>query len=206
MIRRTRALIVLSVLAIAAVAVALEVSTATQPTSKPAAKPAAAKIPDLCRDAIEPYHPGAERARFFRAAGKDSQLAKTEFDASGKAADPFVRVFDSYAVMTAYDKNGNGVIDWFEVEAYRNDFRKRVVAAFDADKDKKLRGPERDAANIALAKGKMLPVAPKPDPGGVIMAAPETGNNSSTPGARRQTTSSLQRAHCRPATPRTAGG
>ncbi len=125
----------------------------------PAATQQADKIPDLCRNAIDPYLSIAERSRFFRAAGVDNELSKEEFAADSKRRRSFVRSFDRWELMIHFDKNANKTLDWFEADRYRREVRRQVLAAFDADRDKKLTGPERDAANKALAAGK-LPTTP----------------------------------------------
>jgi len=118
-------------------------------------------VKDLCQDCVDPYNPGAERGRFFKAAGADNELDAKEFETDKARADGFVRTFDTWAGMLAFDKNQGKTIDWFEADAYRRDVRNRVLGAHDADKDGQLAGAERDAANLALAGGK-LPAAPKP--------------------------------------------
>ena len=116
---------------------------------------APATVPDLCQAAVDPYDVGEERTRFFQAAGADNELSEKEFaDVAGKDG-AFVRSFDTWAGLRAFDKNGNGTIDWFEADAYRLDLRKRMLAAFDADRDGRLTGAERDAANRALAAKKI---------------------------------------------------
>jgi Ca2+-binding EF-hand superfamily protein len=113
--------------------------------------------------AVDPYQPGVERAAFFKAAGVDNELDAKEFAAASKAAGgpnartagAFVRPFDDFNAMLAFDKNNNGTIDWFEAEAYRQDVRRRVLAAFDANRDGWLTGRERSAANEMLSAGKL---------------------------------------------------
>lgn len=102
---------------------------------------------------VYPYVPQTERGRFFRAAGKDNELSAEEFAAAAKKKDGFPRAFDSWKAILAFDRNGNGSIDWFEADAYRRDLRKRVLAACDADKDGRLTGKEIAAAADALRKG-----------------------------------------------------
>jgi hypothetical protein len=97
----------------------------------------------------------AERARFFKVAGKDNEIDAGEFDRDKAAGGGFVRKFDTWAGMLAFDKNSNKTFDWFEANAYRSDIRRRVLEAFDSDKDKKLAGKEREAANRALAAGRI---------------------------------------------------
>jgi Ca2+-binding EF-hand superfamily protein len=141
-------------LATVAVAVAAE-SKPTGPASpKPAVKPLP-KPPEVMKDAVEPFHPPKERGRFFTATGPDSEMSADEFAATRGKKDSFVRVFDSFKAMSRFDRNSNKTIDWFEAKAYREDIRKRVLLAFDADKDGKLKGPERDKANRLLATGKV---------------------------------------------------
>jgi Ca2+-binding EF-hand superfamily protein len=116
---------------------------------------AAPPVKDICKDCVDPYVPTAERARFFKVAGKDNEIDTKEFDAAKAAGGGFVRKFDAWAGMLAFDKNSNKTLDWFEADAYRSDIRRRVLAAYDGDKDKKLAGKEREAANRALAAGKV---------------------------------------------------
>ena len=78
---------------------------------------------DIVKDAIEPYIPGRERARFLRAAGADTELSASEFEAVGAAADSFVRKFDKWAALAQFDRNTNTSIDWFEADAYRRALR-----------------------------------------------------------------------------------
>ena len=115
---------------------------------------------DVCKDCVDPYNPTVERGRFFKAAGADNELDAKEFETDKARAEGFVRKFDTWAGILAFDKNGGKTIDWFEADAYRRDLRKRVLGAYDADKDGHLKDKERDAANLALAAGK-LPAAPK---------------------------------------------
>jgi len=114
-----------------------------------------AKVPDLCNGPIDPYDLGRERSRFLRAAGADNELTGEEFASDAKRPGGFVRKFDRWEGLRAHDRNANKTIDWFEAKAYRLALRTKVLAAFDADKDGRLRGPERDAANRALARGEI---------------------------------------------------
>ena len=116
---------------------------------------AAPRVRDICKDCVDPYVPTAERARFFKVAGKDNEIDAKEFDADKASGGGFVRKFDTWTGMLAFDKNSNKTLDWFETDAYRGDIRRRVLAAYDSDKDKKLAGKEREAANRALAAGKV---------------------------------------------------
>ena len=60
-----------------------------------------------------------ERARFFAAAGPDSELSEKEFYSDRTKGTGYVRKTDSWSAMLRYDKNRNRTIDWFEAEAYR---------------------------------------------------------------------------------------
>lgn len=141
-------------------------SAATKPTTHPAPKPPEAPQPDLLTDAVDPYNPGAQRVVFFQAAGPDSEMDAKEYSADyarGRgarktpAAPPasFARRFDRWSRLLAFDKNGNKTIDWFEADAYRRDLRRRVMAAYDRNKDGRLAGDERSAAIRALSAGRV---------------------------------------------------
>jgi len=78
---------------------------------------------------LPPYNPVAERAKFFKAAGKDSELDAKEFTADqGKDKVNFVRKSDTWSGMRKYDKDKNGTINWFEADAYRRALRKTAQA------------------------------------------------------------------------------
>jgi len=141
-------------LAAAAVAVAAEPKTTESPSTQPAVK-ALPKPPEVMKDAVDPFDPPKERGRFFTATGRDSELSADEFAAARGKKDSFVRVFDAFKAMGRFDRNSNKTIDWFEAKAYREDIRKRVLAAFDANKDGKLKDAERDKANRLLASGRV---------------------------------------------------
>jgi len=111
--------------------------------------------PDMCTGAIDPYLGGAERMRFFIAAGVDNELDAGEFAANASKARSFVRKFDRFEAMLAFDKNRNKTIDWFEADSYRRSVRARVLAAFDKNGNGRLGGAERAAANLALAAGRI---------------------------------------------------
>ena len=131
----------------------------TGPATRPAATAPAVKVRDLCKDAVDPYNPGLERVRFFAAAGVDGEIDAREFEANRKRRDPFVRAFDKWNRIALFDQNRSKTIDWFEADAYRRDIRRRVLKIFDTNKDSRLTGAERGAANRALALG---PVGPAP--------------------------------------------
>jgi len=142
---------------------------ATQPA--PATRPART-APDLLTGGIDPYHGGAERMAFFQAAGVDNEFDADEFAAARKAG-VFVRPYDRWKAMLAFDKNRSATLDWFEAKAYRGDIRRRVLAAFDTDKDGRLAGAERAAANEVLAAGK-VPGEPPARPGKQVHIPDET--------------------------------
>lgn len=128
------------------------------PASLPASRPTTLAYtgPDLCKGVIDPYDDAAERTRFLKAAGVDNELDEQEFAADQKTADGFVRSFDKWKAILAFDKNSNSTIDWAEADAYRQDLRKKVLARYDVNADSKLTGAERDAANRFLAGNLML--------------------------------------------------
>lgn len=127
---------------------------ATQPTTQPTTKPTP-KPPEVLKGAVDPFEAAKERTRFFTAAGPDNELTKEELAAGRGKADSFVRKFDTFEAMLPFDKNANKTIDWFEAAAYRQNLRERVLAEYDANKDGKLTGDERDKANRALAAGRV---------------------------------------------------
>ena len=129
---------------------------APAPAEKPAAK-ALPKPPEVMKGALDPFDAVQERNRFFAATGPDSELSQEEFAASKGQPGAFARAFDTFTAMLPFDKNRNKTIDWFEAKDYRLDLRQRVLAAYDANKDGKLVGLERDKANRALAAGKVPP-------------------------------------------------
>ena len=128
----------------------------TAPAPEPKKVVVATVVPDVLPNAVDPYVPAVERARFFRAAGKDNELTATEFAADRKRISPFVRTFDHWPMLIGFDKNRNKTIDWFEADMYRREVRKKVFEAFDKGKDRRLKGAERTAANAALASEKFL--------------------------------------------------
>ncbi|MCD6364802.1 MAG: hypothetical protein J7M14_02900 [Planctomycetes bacterium] len=129
---------------------------ATRPaTSAPSTRPSRADSYDLCRGAVDPYIPQSQRAKFFRAAGVDNELTAKEFEADRRRARGFIRTFDKWPALLVFDSNANRTIDWFEADAYRRDFRRRILLAFDTDRNGRLVGDERRRANAALASGKL---------------------------------------------------
>ncbi len=114
-----------------------------------------APTPDVLRHAIDPFNSVQQRGSFMRASGVDMELSQAEFEADRKAARGFVRVFDQWSDFARFDANSNGTIDFFEAEKCRFDQRKRVLAAYDTNKDGALTGTERETANKALSAGRI---------------------------------------------------
>jgi len=121
--------------------------------TRPGAASGAARDVDHVADLIDRYRQGGERDRFFKAAGVDGELSREEFAADAKRPDPFVRPYDRWPAAVAHDVNGNGKLDWTEAERYRLAVRKQVMDRFDKDKNGKLTGAERGAANTWLRRG-----------------------------------------------------
>ncbi len=137
-----------------------------------------AAVADLLKDAIDPYQPGSERARFLKASGVDSELDESEFEASAKGEEPFARSFEKWPALLRFDANNNKKLDWFEIDAYRRDLRTRMLAEYDKDKNGSLENAERDEANKALAAGRL----PKATP---LTPAPGAGNAQNPDRPRR---------------------
>jgi len=115
---------------------------------------------DLLKGTIDPYIPGLERAKFLKAAGVDTELDAEEFKANAEVKDGFVRPFDKWSNFMLFDRNRDRKADWFEVNSYRRALGNAVIAKYDKDGNKKLIGPERDAANKDLAAGRVPRVEP----------------------------------------------
>jgi Ca2+-binding EF-hand superfamily protein len=144
---------------------------------------AADEAPDVIKGAVNPYEPGSERTRFLAAAGVDSEMSEDEFKSNATASDAFVRKYDSWSTLKAFDRNANGTIDWFEADAYRRALRSSVLAAYDKDKDGQLNEAEHLAANTDLAAGKVpavsRPSAQRTGPGFPGGDQPRTEGNQS---------------------------
>ncbi len=137
----------------------------------PAAR--AEETPDVLKGVIDPFDPGDERRRFLAAAGVDGELDEQEFKANQSASEPFVRKFDSWHLLKAFDRNRNNSLDWFEVEGYRQAVRDAVLKAYDKNQDNRLTDAEREAAAREVAGGR-LPRPALPDQGGAVLR----GNNN----------------------------
>jgi Ca2+-binding EF-hand superfamily protein len=123
---------------------------------------------DMLQFAIDPYNSVQQRGVFMRAAGVDIEMSQEEFAADAKSGRGFVRVFDQWSDFARFDANKNGTIDFFEAEKCRQDQRKRVLAAYDANKDGVLAGDERANANKALAAGKLPAATRQPESDTVV--------------------------------------
>jgi Ca2+-binding EF-hand superfamily protein len=130
-----------------------------QPASRPAeaapSAPAQKDQPDLLRGPVEPFEMGPQRIKFLKAAGVDNELDEEEFAADARRDDGFVQKFDRWAAIKAHDKNNNSKIDWFEARDYREDIRKKLLAACDENKDGRLLGTERGEAQKLLLSGRL---------------------------------------------------
>jgi Ca2+-binding EF-hand superfamily protein len=111
------------------------------------------KAVDHVRGLIDLYFQGQERDRFFAAAGVDGELTKEEFDAAAGQPGSFVRPYDGWAAAIVFDADHNQQLNWVEAEQYRLAVRAKVMRMFDKDKDGRLTGAERDAANAYLGAG-----------------------------------------------------
>ncbi len=145
-----------------------------EPTTQPSVKPAT--TPDYCNGLVQPYNPVAEQGRFLNAAGQDGQLTAQEFASNAGKPLGFVRRFDTWEALKTCDKNANGTIDWFEANAYRQAFAKKVLAAFDADKDTQLSPAEQAQANAALHAGRVRLDAADTTAGGAPSRRPGRGD------------------------------
>lgn len=108
---------------------------------------------ELLQGAIQPYIPGKERARFLRAAGVDTELTLDEAKTNAKTKDAFIRVFDTEKNLSAFDRDKNKKLSWFEADAYRRSLRAAVLKQYDKDENRQLNGPEVVAAATQLNAG-----------------------------------------------------
>jgi Ca2+-binding EF-hand superfamily protein len=142
-----RVIYILTIVVSASLA-AVDGASAAAPTPKTATV-------DYVRDLIDDYYDGAERMRFFAAAGVDIELSAKEFQADTGKPKSFIRRYDRWSAALVYDKNRNKTLDWFEAKAYRQAVRQAIMTVFDANKDRRLTGDERDNANRWLATKKI---------------------------------------------------
>lgn len=105
---------------------------------------------DLLTGAIDPFAEGTERAKFWNAAGVDSELDESEFKADQATGEGFVRSFDSWPLMLKLDQNRNKAIDWFEARDYRRAILVVFLAKHDKNKDGRLTAREREEVNNVL--------------------------------------------------------
>jgi Ca2+-binding EF-hand superfamily protein len=148
------------VVAVSIASVSLAQTAAPKTDEKaPAAKKAPAKKPA--------YDPVAEKAKFFKIAGKDTEVDAKEFAAAlakvGDKGEGFVRKTDRWSSLLRYDKNNNKKIDWFEADAFRKQARTgrrdsgrrgremdpATIKKYDKNGDGQLTGDERSAARSA---------------------------------------------------------
>ncbi len=117
-------------------------------------------IPDHAKYYVEPFDEARHQLNFIQLAGDDFQLDADEFAAGIKKAGGFVKPFDDFKLVLKFDSDKNEKVDWLEAREYRKYVAKLVMAEFDADKNGKLEGEERDKANALLNEGK-LPAEPE---------------------------------------------
>ncbi|RPI60531.1 MAG: hypothetical protein EHM48_07090 [Planctomycetaceae bacterium] len=164
--KATQAFLAIAAMWTFAITVQVDAQVASQPADAPAPQAASApaagetatsrpadQTPDYVKDLIDTYDAGAERIKFYQAAGASSELTEEKFDAAVGKVNSFVRPYDRWSAMAAYDKNHKGSVDSFQAADYRADLRKKTLERFDKDKDGKLAGDERAAANRWLAGG-----------------------------------------------------
>ncbi len=154
----------------------------------PALAAPAPSAADVLTGTVDPYNLATDRPRFFMTAGVDNELTAEEFAAAAKKDDTFVRRFDRWASLKTFDADRNGKIGWFEARAYRQSFRRTVLAVYDTDNNAKLTGEERRAASKALAAGKLSPGPAVPDKRLI-----DLGAAARTPGAKSKSLSKAER-------------
>lgn len=131
-----------------------EKTTEKPPAAKTARSVPAAPVTDVCKKAVDPYDFAGEKMRFFKAAGVDNELDSSEFEADRARTGGFARKFDSFPAMLRFDKDRSRTLDWFEADTYRRELRKKVLAEYDDNRNRRLDGEERLAASRALLSGK----------------------------------------------------
>lgn len=145
-----------------------------KPTAPASTRPTAPTV-DHVKDLFDLYSQGEERSRFFGAAGVDGELTDKEFSAASGKPKSLVRSYDRWEMAIGHDKDANGKLNWPEAEQYRLSVQQRVLGLFDRNKDRKLLGGERDAANSFLARGLRAP--------GFAPAGVPAGRGEDLPGA-----------------------
>jgi hypothetical protein len=118
---------------------------------------------DPAAGAIDPLDLVEEFVRFSVAAGGEKELDEAAFHANRERHNPFVRPFDRWETLLVFDRNGDGKISWAEAAQYRRELRRQMLAAYDADRNGRLQGEERSAANKALAEGRLPALAAPKD-------------------------------------------
>jgi len=125
--------------------------------ARPAAGDATPPTMDFVKDLFDDYAQGAERDRFFQAAGIDGEIDPKEFAAVKGKDDAFARSYDRWDMAIAHDLDKSGKLNWPEAEKYRLAVKAMVLTRYDKDKSGKLNGAERDEANKMLARGLRRP-------------------------------------------------
>ena len=152
----SRALLTLVCVALVA-SVCMAAEDATKPQPKSNASSTVKKAPR--------YNPVAERAKFFTAAGKDSEMDAKEFAVAQGKANSFVRKTDSWATIVKFDKNGNKTIDWFEADAYRRGQLPKTKATITTIDGKTIEPDQRpDAGRGGDSRGRDRGRGRQPDP------------------------------------------
>ncbi len=105
--------------------------------------------------AVWSYDQASEKNRFLDAAGIDNELTAEEFATSAKADNGFARPFDSWQVLSQFDKNADGKISWLEADAYRQKLAAEAIKQFDADGENKLSEAEEAKLQAQLAAGRL---------------------------------------------------
>jgi len=125
--------------------------------ARPAAGDATPPTMDFVKDLFDDYSQGAERDRFFQAAGVDGEIDAKEFATVKGKDDAFARSYDRWDMAVAHDLDKSGKLNWPEAEKYRLAVQAMVLTRYDKDKSGKLNGAERDDANKMLARGLRRP-------------------------------------------------
>jgi len=133
------------------------------------------------------YNPVVERAKFHALAGPDSELDAKEFASARGKSGGFARKSDNWSALLKFDADGSKTIDWFEADAYRRSLGKRkhpkvttidgreyvafrdnthiiwarLVKKYDKNRDGKLTGNERKAADREFQKIRAKKPKPK---------------------------------------------
>ena len=124
-----------------------------------ASPPPAKQKADHVRNLLEAYFQGRERSLFFATAGVDGEITKAEFTSATGRGNSFVRPYDRWAAVMAFDTDRNGRLGWVEAENYRFVMRRKMLTLFDKDGDGRLSPAERKAISAHLTAGTRRPRA-----------------------------------------------